>query len=129
MPTMNHIESREIQEHGARAAGTRSEPGGRAQRASSAAAAAGTPPLPGLPAGGLCERPELSDGADDELLAGATTSEEIAGPDGLLGELYAPAAGNARWRPRSPSTSATQPARRRPAAPATPATAGRPRPS
>ena len=87
MPTKNHIESREIEEHGARAAGTRSEPGGRAQRASSAAAAAGTPPLPGLPGGGLFERPELSDELIDELLAGATTSEEIAGPDGLLGEL------------------------------------------
>src|SRR3954454_6428028 len=73
MPTKNHIESREIEEVEARAGG--------------GAVAAGPSPLPGLPGGGLLERPELSDELIDELLAGASTAEEIAGPDGLLGEL------------------------------------------
>ena len=45
------------------------------------------PSLPGLPGGGLLDRPKLSDELIDELLAGARTAEEIAGPDGLLGEL------------------------------------------
>src|SRR5512144_3076574 len=45
------------------------------------------PPLPGLPGGGLLERPGLSDELIDELLAGARTAEEIAGPDGLLRQL------------------------------------------
>jgi putative transposase len=43
--------------------------------------------LPGLPGGGVLERPELADELIDELLAGAQTAEEIAGPDGLLGRL------------------------------------------
>jgi len=43
--------------------------------------------LPGLPGGGLAERPELSDELIDELLGGAQSAEEIAGPDGLLGQL------------------------------------------
>jgi putative transposase len=87
MPTKNHIVSREVEEIEARAGGTRSEPGGRAQRAASGAAAGDPRPLPGLPGGGLAERPELSDELIDELLAGARTAEEIAGPDGLLGQL------------------------------------------
>ena len=41
----------------------------------------------GCRAAGLLERPELSDELVDELLAGARTAEEIAGPDGLLGQL------------------------------------------
>src|SRR5205823_7456763 len=43
----------------------------------------------GLPGGpGLGEEPlELSDEVLDVLLAGAKTAEEIAGPDGLLGQL------------------------------------------
>ena len=60
----------------------RSEPGGRAQRRAGAA----RPPGP---------RPELAeevkallpDELIDELLAGAQTEEEIAGPGGLLGQL------------------------------------------
>src|SRR3954471_16589313 len=48
---------------------------------------AGSVPLPGLPGGGWLERPELSDELIDELLAGARTAGEIAGPDGLLGQL------------------------------------------
>ena len=39
------------------------------------------------PVAGLLERPELSDDLIDELLAGARTAEEIAGPEGLLGQL------------------------------------------
>ena len=45
--------------------------------------------FPGLPGGpGLDEEPlELSDELLDALLSGARTAEEIAGPDGLLGQL------------------------------------------
>ena len=45
--------------------------------------------FPGLPGGpGIDEEPlELSDGLLDALLSGARTAEEIAGPDGLLGQL------------------------------------------
>jgi putative transposase len=87
MPTKNRIDSREIEEIEARACGTRSEPGGRAERATGGAGGGPAPPLPGLPGGGLLERPELSDELIDELLAGATTAQEIAGPDGLLRQL------------------------------------------
>jgi len=87
MPTKNRIMSREIEELQARAGGTCSEPEGRAERVASATVAGDPPPLPGLPGGGLLERPELSDELIDELLAGASTAEEIAGPDGLLGQL------------------------------------------
>src|SRR4051812_1120197 len=88
MSTKNRIISREIEEIEARVDGTWSEPVGRAQRVANAAAAAeGPPPLPGLPGGGRLERPELSDELIDELLAGASTAQEIAGPDGLLGQL------------------------------------------
>ena len=60
----------------------RSEPGGRAKRRAGAA----RPPGP---------RPELADEVKallpdeliDELLAGAQTEQEIAGPGGLLGQL------------------------------------------
>jgi putative transposase len=75
-----------VEEIEGRAGVERSEPGGRVERGAGAALAAG-PPLPGLPGGGLLERPELSDELIDELLAGARTAEEIAGPDGLLGQL------------------------------------------
>src|SRR3954452_24093802 len=87
MPTKNDIISREIEEIEARAGGMRSEPGGRAEHVAGATAAAEGFPLPGLPGGGLLERPELSDELIDELLAGASTAQEIAGPDGLLGQL------------------------------------------
>ena len=45
--------------------------------------------FPGLPGGpGLDEGPlEVSDELLDALLSGARTAEEIAGPDGLLGQL------------------------------------------
>lgn len=50
-------------------------------------AAGGHALLPGLPGGGLVDRPGLSDDLIDELLGGARTAQEIAGPDGLLGQL------------------------------------------
>src|SRR5579884_3488981 len=59
------------------AGGTRSEPGGRAQR----------------PAGGAAleipdaVRDRLSDEVIDELLAGARSEEEIVGPGGVLAQL------------------------------------------
>jgi hypothetical protein len=84
MPTRNDSRIEEIE---ARAGVERSEPGGRAELSAGGAPAAGAPPLPGLPGGGLVERGELSDELVDELLAGARTAEEIAGPDGLLGQL------------------------------------------
>jgi hypothetical protein len=84
MPTRNHSRIEEIE---ACAGLERSEPGGRAELNAGGAPPAGTPPLPGLPGGGLVERGELSDELVDELLAGAGTAEEIAGPDGLLGQL------------------------------------------
>lgn len=63
----------------------RSEPGRRVPvGAGDARAAAEDPLLPGLPSGGLTERPELSDELIDELLDGARTAQQIAGPDGLL---------------------------------------------
>jgi hypothetical protein len=40
-----------------------------------------------VPGGGPVERGELSDELIDELLGGAQTAEQIAGPDGLLGQL------------------------------------------
>ena len=60
----------------------RSEPGGRAQRR--AGAARRSDPRPEL-----AERVKelLPDGVIDELLAGASTEEEIAGQGGLLGQL------------------------------------------
>jgi putative transposase len=82
MPTRNdsRIEFAEIRGRGGV---ERSEHVGRAELD----AGAGAPPLPGLPGGGLLERPELSDELIDELLGGAQTAQEIAGPDGLLGQL------------------------------------------
>jgi putative transposase len=86
MPTKNHISRiEELEELEARAGVERSEPGGRAELSAGAAPSAG--PLPGLPGGGLVERPELSDELIDELLGGAQSAQEIAGPDGLLGQL------------------------------------------
>lgn len=87
MPTKNTHRRVEIEELEGRAGVERSEPGGRAELDVGARAAAGGPSLPGLPGGGLIERPDLSDELIDELLAGARTAEEIAGPDGLLGQL------------------------------------------
>jgi len=86
MPTKNHISRiEEMEEMEARAGVERSEPGGRAELSAGAAPSAGA--LPGLPGGGLVERPELSDELIDELLGGAQSAQEIAGPDGLLGQL------------------------------------------
>jgi len=46
-------------------------------------------PLPGLPGGGGLDEPEepISDEVLDALLAGASSAEEIAGPDGVLAHL------------------------------------------
>ena len=62
----------------------RSEPVGRAQRRAGAARRGTPPPRPEL-----AEEVKalLPDGLIDELLAGARTEEEIAGPGGLLGQL------------------------------------------
>jgi putative transposase len=66
----------------------RSEPVGRVQlNVGDPSAAAEHAPLAGLPGGGLIDRPDLSDELIDELLGGAQTAEQIAGPDGLLGHL------------------------------------------
>ena len=86
MSTKNHSRI-ELEEITGRAGVGRSEPGGRAELNAGDALVAGSPSLPGLPGGGLLERPELSDDLIDELLAGARTAEEIAGPEGLLGQL------------------------------------------
>ena len=88
MSTKNIRSRIEVEEMEGRAGVERSEPGGRAELdAGARAAAGGHPPLPGLPGGGLVERAGLSDELIDELLAGARTAEEIAGPDGLLRQL------------------------------------------
>jgi putative transposase len=84
MPTKNQSRIEEIE---ARAGVERSEPGGRAELSAGGVPRSGSPRLPGLPGGGLVDRPELSDELVDELLAGAQTAEQIAGPDGLLGQL------------------------------------------
>ena len=64
----------------------RSEPPGRAQRSETAERREVLPGLPGGP--GVDEQPlEISDEVLDALLAGASTAQEIAGPDGLLGHL------------------------------------------
>jgi putative transposase len=84
MPTKNHSS---IEEMEGRAGVERSEPGGRAELDAGGALASGAPPLPGLPGGGLIDRPGLSDELIDELLGGARSAQEIAGPDGLLGQL------------------------------------------
>jgi putative transposase len=46
-------------------------------------------PLPGLPGGPVVgeSEPEISDEVLDQLLAGASSAEEIAGPDGVLAHL------------------------------------------
>ncbi len=87
MSTKNYIESSRID--GDRVAGVeRSEPVGRVPRsAGDERAGVGDPPLAGLPGGGLLDRPEPSDELIDELLGGARTAQQIAGPDGLLGQL------------------------------------------
>jgi putative transposase len=86
MPTKNTQSRIELEDELGFAGVSRSEPGGRAQRDAGARGVAG-PPLPGLPGGGLVDRPGLSDELVDELLGGARTAEEIAGPEGLLGQL------------------------------------------
>ena len=63
----------------------RSEPFGRATRSETVER---REPLPGLPGGwGLDEREPEIDELLDALLAGVSTAEEIAGPDGLLAHL------------------------------------------
>src|SRR5258705_11933261 len=64
----------------------RSEPLGRAQRSETAERREVLPGLPGGPR--LDQEPlEVSDELLDALASGARTAEEIAGPDGLLGQL------------------------------------------
>jgi hypothetical protein len=64
----------------------RSEPAGRAQRSEAAERREVLPGLPGGPE--LDQEPlEVSGELLDALLSGARTAEEIAGPDGLLGQL------------------------------------------
>src|SRR4051794_25252160 len=97
----------ENEESEGRAGVERSEPGGRAQLNAGARRRAGDPPdRPWLPTGlvdAAVDRAagrrrvrqalrvpsdrRISDAAIDELLAGASTEEEIAGPGGLLAEL------------------------------------------
>jgi putative transposase len=62
----------------------RSEPGGRAQRRAGGARRQPPPDRPELAAE---VKALLSDGLIDELLAGARSEEEIAGPGGLLSQL------------------------------------------
>jgi len=66
------------------AGGARSEPGGRAQRP-----AGGARPPRGRPPVGLSDevRDRLADEVIDELLAGASSEEEIVGPGGVLAQL------------------------------------------
>jgi len=82
----SRIESEEAFD-GLAPASREASPEGERSEAPAARPLGGRPPLPGLPGGGLLERAELSDELIDELLAGARTAEEIAGPDGLLREL------------------------------------------
>jgi putative transposase len=77
MPTRTH--SRIDQEEDVVVSEERSDPGGIGERREVFAG------LPGGP--GLDETLEISDEVLDALLAGAKTAEEIAGPDGLLGQL------------------------------------------
>lgn len=77
----------EQRKHGSVGAGAGNRPGYPTEMPARAPAVEEAPPLPGLPGGGLVERPELSDELVDELLGGARTAQEIAGPDGLLGQL------------------------------------------
>src|SRR6059036_757094 len=87
MPTKNTQSRIELEEaFGVAPAAGGASPEGECSEAP-AARPTDAPPLPGLPGGGLAERPELSDELIDELLAGARTAEEIAGPDGLLRQL------------------------------------------
>lgn len=117
----------EQHKHGSVGAGAGNRPGYPTVKpgAGDARASAGHPPLPGLPGGGLTDRPELSDELIDELLGGARTAQEIAGPDGLLGQL------TRRLLERALEAEITEhvgTVTRRRAGPGTPATAGRPRP-
>ena len=87
MPTKNTQSRIELEEaFGVAPAAGGASPEGECSQ-TPAARPADAPPVPGLPGGGLLERPELSDELIDELLAGARTAEEIAGPDGLLRQL------------------------------------------
>jgi len=87
MPTKNTQSRTELEdEFGIAPAPRGASPEGERSEAP-AARPTDAPPVPGLPGGGLLERPELSDELIDELLAGARTAEEIAGPDGLLRQL------------------------------------------
>src|SRR5918994_7127444 len=88
MPTKNTQSRIELEnEFGFAPASRGASRGGERSEAPATRPTGGRPPLPGLPGGGLVERPELSDELIDELLAGASTAEEIAGPDGLLRQL------------------------------------------
>jgi putative transposase len=89
MPTKNQQSRIELEEEfGFSPASRGASPEGERSEAPAARPTGGSPPpLPGLPGGGLVERPDLSDELIDELLAGARTAEEIAGPGGLLRQL------------------------------------------
>ena len=97
--TQDHIESRELVFP---AGGERREPGGRPERTGSGAPAVDPPSLSRELVDGTVDRAggrrrvrqalrmpseRISDEVIDELLAGASTEEEIAGPGGLLAGL------------------------------------------
>src|SRR4051812_2249135 len=87
MPTKNRSRIELEEELGCPPAARGASPEGELCESPAARPAGGPPPLPGVPGGGPPRRPELSDELIDELLAGARTAEEIAGPDGLLRQL------------------------------------------
>ena len=74
---------------------SRSEPGGRAQRR--AGAACRLTAAPDEPELADRVRQSLPDGVIDELLAGASTEQDITGHGGLLGQLTS-GWWSARWR-------------------------------
>ena len=85
MPNENSNSNSRIDvKDGVRGGVERREPVGRAARDATATRAAQDPPLDGL-APEIHDR--LSDELIDELLAGARTEQEIAGPGGLLADL------------------------------------------
>ena len=84
MPTRETTSRIDVKEGRGRAGVERSEPGGRAQRDGGAPRRLEGPPLAELPPE---VRDRLSDELIDELLAGARTEEEIAGPGGVLAQL------------------------------------------
>jgi putative transposase len=82
MPTSTSTQS----DHLSCSSEERSEPAGRAPRSETTERRGVLPGLPGGPGLGEPE-PVVSDDVLDALLAGASTAEEIAGPDGVLAQL------------------------------------------